>query len=768
MITEVDNPDVLRDGPPRTDDQNEYGEPEEGGDLYEMEPGERAKAMNLRWERQDPFLEPLLVQWRVNRLRRRGVPNVKAQVREGVWFVWKQPGTSPDSVPSVNMAADLVRKKESFLWSDPPKPEALPASNEDEDSERALLATRILEDVQGPAVLNDVRLHRRAWSRGASSGSGFVYYYVDPKGGGLVPMAIQGGFNPVTGLRATSVQDMVRDPITGMPWPEFQRRYVMQDGTLTDKPDTAARKWQARIKAVVLTGANVRMIPHTADEVGDAEGIMIGRFITVREARKLDPELWAEIEQGKVGDKRTPRIDNVIAYRPKKFSEDILGAGYRKADLEQKESLDEALVWCLEMYFHQCPDYPQGFRCRAYGESESNEPEPWVMKDGGRKDLPLAQQKGLSEGREGPYGVGDMEILGPGNEVLIAATAAFLEVMEKTINRKTFVPTTSTVHPRHLQNPAYRYLPVMPGQAPTDESVPALPQVYSETIERYEQNLRRASSMNETSEGLEAGGVDSGRHAYAIVNQVIAILSEQAQNAESGYIRGCRIQLQLIRDDYSDEQQLKYKGDDGVWMMHAWQSADLGDTTDVQIRPGSMTQLSMAQKEMQAMTYMSQGLLRPHQLQTIVRKNVGGRVGIEDDKHLNRILGQLSTWKQGPPEGWQPPLPVPQVDSTTGQTVMMPAPDPVLGALFMPTPADSLPEVAALRSWEIGLVMAEKKYRTHPPAWRQALDMEFYKMIAAGAPAPPPVAAPAQGGGGATPPQTTTQPSTSEPGGVPL
>jgi len=765
MLTEIDNPDVLRDGLPRTDpDQQQYGEPEEGGDLYEMQPAERAKAMNKRWDNQDPFLEPLLVQWRVNRLRRRGVPNVKAQVREGVWFVWKQPGiTSPDSVPSVNMAADLCRKKESFLWSDPPKPEALPASNEDEDAERAILGTRILEDVQGPAVLNDVRLHRRAWSRGASSGSGFVYYYVDPKGGGLVPMAIQGGFDPVTGLRSSSVQDMVRNPLTGMPWPDFQRRYVMQDGTLTDKPDTAAKKWQPRIKAVVLTGANVRMIPHTADEIGDAEGAMIGRFITVREAKKLDPELWAEIT---AEGRKSPRVEKVLSYRPPKFAEDILGAGYRKADLQQKESLDESLVWCLELYFHQCPDYPQGMRVRAYGETESGEPMPWVMKNGALKDLPLAQQKGLSEGREGPYGVGDMEILGPGNEVLIAATAAFLEVMEKTINRKTFIPTTSPVHPRHLQNPSYRYLPVMPGQAPTDETVPALPQVYSETIERFEQNLRRASSMNETSEGLEAGGVDSGRHAYAIVNQVIAILSEQAQNAESGYVRGSRIQLQLIRDEYTDEQQLKYKGDDGAWMMRSWQSVDLGDTTDVQIRPGSMTQLSMAQKEMQAITYAQQGLIRPHQLQTIVRKNVGGRVGLEDDKHLNRILGQLAAWKEGPPEGWQPQIPVAQLDPVTGQTVMAPPPDPVLGALFAPTPADSLPDIAAMRTWEIGLVMAEKKYLVHPPAWREALDMEFYRMVAASAPAPQP--APAEAGGASRPPQTTTKPSTSEPGGVPL
>lgn len=731
----------------------QYGEDENRkGFLLSKSDEKVAKRVIEMIEAQEPYMQQRRVQWEVNVLRRKGTPNVHARTdRDGQWFVWKAPNVLTTGGHSVNEAADLCRKLESFLFSDPPASEAQPSSGDDEDIARAELSTRALLDVQGEHGLNSVSKARRAYSRATSFGSGFVFYYFDKTAGGLRPMKIQAGFDAKTQQQAEHERDATRNPETGIEWADYKSRYVRKDGSLTDKESDAAKNWVGKLQSKVLTGRNIRFLPHDCDDIGDAHGVIVVEFVTLGEAERLDPEFFRGMRAApKTEGAKQERLAEILGCRPD-WAKHILRPGQRKAELESSKTKPETLVLKCELFLYQCPEYPKGLHLRTYGQTEVALRESWVAKINGKEEpriLPVAQYGQMDEGRDDPYKVGMMEILGPGNELHQAAWACFLDVLDKTVNRKTFFSTMSAANPRYFQNPSLRYIPTMPGSEPKTEDQPQLPAVFGEVLERVTAQLEKASSMNQTAQALESPSVNSGLMANIILGQVHAQLSEHVQNIEAGWVRGSRIELQFLRADYTIEQQLKWKGDDGDYVLKAWRGSDFGDTTDVRLKPGSLTLLGAAHKEALAGQYMQAGLFQPHEYREIVRSQVGGRIGIEDDPHHQRIKRQLAKWKEGPPEGWAPPEPevqigpdgLPVVDPVSGQPAMVAAPN-ILDSIFAPSPADELPEVAPLRLYEIGRAMASKVYHQKPDAWRTALDAEFERMKAIVYP-PPPVEAP--------------------------
>jgi len=80
-------------------------------------------------------------------------------------------------------------------------------------------------------------------------------------------------------------------------------------------------------------------------------------------------------------------------------------------------------------------------------------------------------------------------------------------------------------------------------------------------------------------------------------------------------------------------------------------------------------------------------------------------------------------------------------------------PDPRAAEIWAPVPADSLPDVAAMRVQELAKLMASTGYQKHPEPWRLAVDIEFGNMQMAAQP-PMPSQAPAGDAGQLTPAQS--------------
>lgn len=766
------NPDQLRDGVP------EQLTPEQRGVIAEQEPAYKrvmakqkggalleetslakvARAIVDMWTDLDEIMQPRLVQWKVNALRRHGVPNVKAAVRKsGEWFVWKAPNvTSADSVPGFRKAADLCRKMVSMLFADPPAPEAVPPSGDDEDVASSEFATRALEDVQSESTLNEAGKGRRAFDRGCSYGSGFLWYRIKDAAGGLVAVRLRAGRDPTTGRRAERFEDAEIDPLTQIPWPEYTVRFVKRDGTLSDEETDGATRWAPGIRSKVTDGRSVRLLPANSEDLREAHTALIHEWITVGEAREDHEEALAGLPP--------EALDKLVSWAPDKWEQWSTGAEklLRKS---AKSRGDNRLISRLHYYREMCPAYPGGAHIVVLGGSLVADRDEWKRERNGenrRLLLPLTQYAQFSEGEENTYFTGLMQIIGPAEEIRNAVWAMVLDFIDRTANRKTFIPVGAPTKVSDLNQPGQRYIPMLAGGMPVNEEVAPLPQEVLEALDRNDAGMDNASGLQTlgTPEGLGGPGTTSGRHAYAQLSTVHTLLSEVAQNIETGYVRGCRVVMQMLQAFYKVEQRIQWTGDDGDYKERAWSGADFESTEDVRLRPGTLTGLSPAAKEAQAREYAQLGILQPHELRETIRSNLGGRLGLQDDKQLERIRRQINAHRAGPPQGWAPPTP--PIDPATGGpmmqpdptgTVMIPVPpppDPTLAGIWMPVPSDILPEVAQLRMHEISNYMASKSYGNHPPAWRMAIDGEFERMRTAGAPPAP--APPGQPAGAAAPP----------------
>lgn len=719
-------------------------------EMSEAEHDKLAKKALKLWTSQDEIMSKHLAQWKVNHARRKGMVGVAVIKKKdrAMWDIYVPPGATHDTLPHLNHAADLCRKGTAQMFADPPAPEVEPPSGEDDDIEAAKFSERVLIDVQGPHGLNESGTARRAFDRGHTFGSGFVRYWVDPKGGGRIPIQVEAGMDPETGERAETIMDaahrevpeLQQTPFGAMPmmdeagqpvmrrepWPEFEDRFVAKDGRLVDSETEAATRWAPGLKREILTGRNVRFIPHTAEDIWDADGVMIGSFLPWRRVKEMFPAV-AKLPKEK--------RKKLFAFKPEQADDILPDSSGAEPGKEVKENEGENLVFVLTIYYEASDDYPDGCHFMSLADCYVADRRTWVAEiDGKPKSLlvPLTQYAQWDEGQDNPYKIGTMQIVGPGNEIRAAQIGAWFDHLERFNNPHIFVPSNSILQNKYRHLPRGELIPINPGGKPEYEDVPDFPKDAKELFGVVTGEMDNSVALGQTAQGLETSDVSSGRHAFAIISQVHAGLSELKQNIERGYVRGCQIQLQLIQAFYDVPRQMRWLGEDGQHVLKAWQGADLGDTTDVRIKPGTMTLLSPAAKmQLLRSFYVEDQIIQPAEYKDAVSDALAGTIVLEDDPFRMRVRRQIAEWKNGP-EG--PVQGVPQMDPMTGQVML--GPDPRAAQIWTPVPADMLPDVAAMRVQEIAKLMATTAYTKHPDAWRIAVEMEFANMQMAAAPPP--------------------------------
>jgi len=728
-------------------------EPEPGALLKEGSSDEKIAKLNLRiWESKNEMMRRREAQWEVNELRRAGWKDVHLNHEtddrsRSRWNAWVSPASkaTPDAISAMNKAASLCRKFAALMFADPPAPLASPFSGEDEDRDAAEFSTRVLEEIQSVARLNDPKKGRRAFDRASTFGSGFVRYFVHPTAGGRIPIQISAGPG------ATHIDNALEDPETGMPWNDLTEKYVMPDGSLTDDVSQAATRTVPALRSEVLTGRNVRMIPHTAQDISEADGVQVANF-----------RPWGELR--KMFDVKIPddEMDRVLNFRPQEFRA-IATPEERKVLAQPPDDPDERLVFTLTTCYTACDDYEKGAYVVTVGNSIKVFAKDWMEEDDEGREislmLPIAQYKQWEEGTGDPYGFGMMDIVGEGNELRAHLIGAKLDHIDWLLRRKIFLPISSILRPQDLQLPAKTPLPINPGGKPEYEDIPSFPNDANQMIVQTGQEMEEDTNLGSIAQGLESSKVQSGKHAQAIVSQVHAALSDIRQNIEDGYVRGSMIQLQLIRAFYDAETRIGWVGEDGAYKERNWARADLRQTQDVKLKPGTLTMLSPIQKTALAEQYMQLGLIPQEDMRDVVASNIGGTLGLTDDPFVTRIRRQIANWLEGPPEDWQPQLeeqpvmelqpvagpdglPVPGPD---GQPQMQPQPvidpqtqqpqmqqvqvtDPVLGGIWRPFQADELPHVARVRLRELAKAQQKSDYAIKPEPWQFGINQEFERM----------------------------------------
>lgn len=777
---ELEQPEPKRKPEPEEDEKPPLrGRRKRKGKLLELKERAAAEAAAKLFfsEAQKLAMSKNNAQWTVNELRRRGVPGVGVVMTSNGSYDYHIPSVvSPDSTPAPNKSARLCRRTTAVLFSDPPAPEVEPGSGEADDVEAAELEGRILEDLDSETQLNELAAYRRAFNKTHSYGSGFIHYMVNPRGGGYVPIELDAHPDAETvddALEYTPMQPVmmphpaglvdatgapqmvpatdengepVEEPQTDemgepvrVPWPEEElvTRYATVNSGLTDDkgdPEVAYR-WSPRLEREIITGRNFRFIPHDCEDIWDARGGQIAKFKTWGWVKERWPKYaeWDDTDEGR------KKRDALFSYRPEDCKW-LVPANERAALGVDEKNADENLVLILTTYYVMGEEYGQGCVMVSLADKEVAYRDTWCWeKEDGtvvKLDLPLSQVCGLDEGEDNPYKIGLMQTLGPMDEARRMIWGHALDHLDRIAHRQTFLPLHSNLQPEDLQSPTQTVYRILPGAEPRYQEIPDFPRFGTEMWINMGNEEDDESGLQQIGQGLENPNVQSGRHAYAIISQVLAGLSEFKQNVERAVRRGWRIKLQLVGAFYDVPQKTKWAGPDKEYQVKAWIGSDLSSDRDVKIRAGTFTQLTSAAKaQLAERLYTLRVLDQPH-FNKAMRENLGGMLAMQDDEHRVRIKRQLSGFAEGPKKGEQPPPPpvdpttgLPQIDPMTGQPAQPPL-HPDLVRIFESVPADELLDVAQIRLQEMADFMATKRYLELPQWWRQGLDYEFGRMRA--------------------------------------
>ena len=716
-------PDV--ETPTQTRDEAGDDQPQEQDllRLAESDPEEVVRRMREEWDRSWDEIRNLNEQWKVNLARSDGYIGARLEKTQDKQEAFIPLGAGP-SITGLNKAVRLSGNLRSMLFADPPVPDVVPNRGVDQDADKAQFQTRILKDeseqLSYPILAGD------AFEVGKDYGSGFVEFYVDPEGRGPQPVRIKAHPD------AVSADDPLGDQIRGVGiWPSGvayvpkapMLRYVTAEGGLTDQRYREPLKHQflPKLCADVLNGRHVRFLPGTARDVWDATGLLIGAMVPLGTVKAAFPDI-AQLSEAELAE--------LVSYRPTR-AKDLLPLDQRRY-LNQTKVTDTSLVFLLKRFELATAKSPRGSYLAAVGDTTlAYAGEWWDEEHDEPLDLPLTQFKQYHQHGNG-YGMGSMERLGPGTELLALMLDAMLEHLDRFGDAKTFVPTTSSLRPEQLEAETHRYIPVSPQGIPQSEQIPDFPVVIEKMHARISQEMDAESGLQQAGQALQSPNMTSARQFQANLNQVSVLLSDLRENTARGLVRGWKVMSQLVRAFYSIPQLLQWEGEDGAYHVKEFSGADLIGTSDVRIAQGSFSQMIPAQKAALAseMYAGGKGVLRPEEYRRIVMSQFDPVLALQDDPHYQRIKRQLDRWSDGPPEGWQPPqaptdpMGRPVVNPQTGQPMPAP-PDPVLSTIFQPLPCDEEPPVAQLRLAEISRVLASTRFEKFPLPWQQGLVMAY-------------------------------------------
>ncbi len=707
-------------------------------ELAEVDGGRAKVASRLVrwWTAQNERMERLQAEWRVHKARRRGLTQVvlkKSDLDSKSFEVYAPPNVSMTPA-TFNKADRLCRRVTSFLFTDPPLPEAVPSRDTDEARGQAEVATRVLQDMVSEGGLDDVRTARRAFDWGCTYDCGFRHHMVDPRGGGSQPIQVQ--VHPLAERLEQAVPEPV-DPTTGAPYPgPYVSKYVTEAGELTTELVTPGlrRRFLPTIKTEVLTGRHVRFLPANAQDVWEADGVLLGSYQRWGDLKEQFPDTLGELSE--------EEVEGLMSEAPP-GTKHLLDQDIR--DLRGQEANDDALVFTLVHYRKQGGTEPRGVYAVVVGSKVLAHLQSWEHPETGAPlDLPVDQFKQFEDEDHG-YGRGLMRQLGGGGDLLAQGYEAVIKHMQRLQNRRVFIPTNSILQPKQLQTPTGGAIPINPGGEPKYEEVPNMPSQYFQFIQQVTAELNDESGLQEVAQGVNTPSVQSGLHARQIIEQSIVSLSDLRQNTERALVRGYRIYLQLIQAFFTVPTVLNRVGDDNQHKVESFMGTDLMGVKDVRMSRGSFTQLSPPAKAAEAERMFAmrdpvtgEPMLSMQQLRHLILGNVGGLIGLQDDPHVNRVKRQLAVWRKGPTEDWlrQQQERAQLLQQLQGQATQLAQvqgldPNQVFQQLAqqvppLPTPFDALPVdaepfVAATRHFHLSRALARGDLATHAPAWIQLL-----------------------------------------------
>lgn len=680
--------------------------------LAETDPQAVVDHMRDEWDRSWEDIKNLNEQWIVNLARSEGYLGARLEKVQDRQQAWIPEGIQP-SIVGLDKATRLAARLRTAIFADPPEPSVVPSRGTDVSADNAEFQGRILKD-ESRQMDYAVRAGD-AFDTGRNFGSGFLHFYIDPQGRGPEPVQIKAHPD------AIDANDPLTPPVdeaTGMPaGPKAPvLKYVTADGQLTAERygQPLKRQFLPKICCEVLNGRHCRLLPGTSNDVGDAQGLLVGAMVPLGMVKAAYPS---------VAQMPDDELSALVSYRPGK-AKDLLPVSQRRL-LNNTKVSDSSLVFLLLRYSLPTAQNEKGSYFAAIGDTHLAYYGVWWDEEHDeRLDLPAAQFKQYHEPGNA-YGAGSMQKLGPGTEILALILDAMLMHMDRFGDQKTFVPMNSSLRPEQLEAESHRYIPFA-GGAPVQENIPDFPITFEKMYARIASEMDDESGLQQTGQGLQSANITSAVQFSTNLQQVQVLLSDLRQNTGRGLERGWKVMSQLQRAFYTIPQLLRWAGEDGAYHVKEWSGEDMIGIADVEIAPGTFSGQTPQQKAALAQgLYLNDKILTAQEYRRIVMGQFDATLSLQEDPHFQRIKSQLDRWLEGPPAGWQPPpTPAPQLPGMPPQPP--PPPDPVLASIWAPRPVDNEPQVAKMRLEEIGRVLAQtSRMNRFPAEWQAALEQTY-------------------------------------------
>lgn len=651
-----------------------------------------------------------------------------------------------------NKQADLCQKLVDTLLVDAAKPDPQPETDDEAAQAAADLAKEFLEQDGGEQGTNDRVLMARALDGATTKASTFLHVWVDPVGGGSVPKQVKAhpqATDPENPLDAV-------DPLTGMELPttDYVLRYVtagdeMNPPQFTVNPSEAERIWLPKIRADVLDRRHVRFYPETAQPTDARKAITVW-YTSVADAKVRWPETVGQMSDEQISamcDWQPPQalqlVPPVLRTRAKQGMQG-----------DVSEVKDERLLFYYTLYHAPTREYPEGASICVNGaangtiihrdtlsaivEIPAGDEQDKTVTDLRTLDIPLIPVTPVQDVDEGdPTGVAVMARIGGAGEASATLATSLLEQIDKILHPARFATSTSPLTEDDIEESrgTGKFATILSREdAPVYEDAPDLPANTLDMVDWNHTQMDSAIGLNKPAQGSDDANEVSGVARRIAVNQSLVAVSRMQQAVNVAWERFWRIKLQLAMKWYSVPQLLRYVGVDGAAKQEWFTGKNFAQIGKVTVAAGTGTLLPPTEKVNFALQLRDANLMDMDEAADIARPAFARQLGVPENPHVQRIERQVSSWLEGPPEGWveqtqayamqvQEHAMLAQQATQMGQPI---PPEPQAPwTPFAVLPMDAEPAIAAIRKRRLAHLMAKVAFTAQPPEWQEVVKAAY-------------------------------------------
>ncbi len=687
--------------------------------------------------------------------------------------------TSIQAVP--NKCWDLINKTTQALLQDFPQADAEPQTDAEQAQAACQMANRFLAQDAAEQGTNDAQLYHDRVEKALTCSTSYVEYWVDPVGGGYVPLQIKA--HP----QAVSPQNPLVGP-NGEPTTDPVDRYVTSagpEGQFTNDPSQAAPQWQPKIRVSKWEREHVRTFPESVP-VELAEKVIILGYCTLGEAKRR----WKSVAA-----MSPPELDVLCDWTPARYLcllPPFQRARWRLTDGRDKAKAgasDERIMFYYHCYVKASPTYVRGADVVVTGARDgfvidrallSAELEVTTPNGAGSEircmEIPMVQvtPRGDPDERD-PTGRAYIELFAGAAESNAFMAMSFAQLIDTILHPDKYIPSTSPVEGWQVDDSRATggFVQILtPADKPIYGDQPQLPNSFFNMYELSDEAINSIASSERAASGADNSKERSGKAIQIAVAQNNVSLGGMNTSVNNAYARGCRIKIELCMAKFSTSQQIGYVGEDGAYKQDAWKGVDFAQVGRVVIKAGSGTMMTPDAKVQYLGNLQAAGMIGREEAADAARESYSLRLGLPPDPSMQRIERQVSSWEKGPPSPeWvmqaqsyaqakavadqqnaqsqamfqqahaaqsqdaanattlkmphmaQPLRPPPQAVPMDAMGQPMPAP----WTPFAPLPMDDEPQIAAMRQRRLVRLMNTAQFTAQPIEWQQTV-FEAYSI----------------------------------------